>query len=358
MTLLPVASLPARIMLTPKGLVYYAIALTFAKVIHELGHAYAAKRYGVRGSLLFLDLDDFKRVNDTLGHKAGDRVLCEVARRLRLLMRESDTVGRLGGDEFAILLPDPGGLDEAVRAAGMARQAGFDNFNLDLMHGLPDQSLDDALSDLRQAMNEAKVLQERWSREGQPVRLKRGDEVKLWQRFRAACNAVFERQHGFLDKGINPLFIGIPGAGKTFQDWPEMVDNVIPFIGGEEEKVEQETQKILGELTGDHIAPLAARVSAHCNRVPVTDEEPVRHAQLAGAVDVDGRQVQAVQLARLHIEAGGHDDRPDLLGDQLLGVDLGEMRQIAKHTVRGVLVDKPGQWCAVDAEAAAVNDGR
>ncbi|MEB0151255.1 YggW family oxidoreductase, partial [Pseudomonas sp. CCC2.2] len=42
--------------------------------------------------------------------------------------------------------------DEAVRAAGMARLAGFDNFNLDLMHGLPDQSLDDALSDLRQAI--------------------------------------------------------------------------------------------------------------------------------------------------------------------------------------------------------------
>ena len=42
--------------------------------------------------------------------------------------------------------------DEALRAAGMARQAGFDNFNLDLMHGLPDQSLDDALSDLRQAI--------------------------------------------------------------------------------------------------------------------------------------------------------------------------------------------------------------
>ena len=47
--------------------------------------------------------------------------------------------------------------------------------------------------------------------------------------------------------------------------------NVIPFIGGEEEKMEQETQKILGDFDGDHIRSLNAKVSAHCNRVPVVD---------------------------------------------------------------------------------------
>ena len=51
--------------------------------------------------------------------------------------------------------------------------------------------------------------------------------------------------------------------------------NVIPFIGGEEEKMEQETQKILGDFAGDHIEPLAAKVSAHCNRVPVVDGHTV-----------------------------------------------------------------------------------
>ena len=56
-------------------------------------------------SLLMLDLDGFKAINDSLGHTAGDRVLQEIAGRLRSLLREVDTVARLGGDEFALVLP-------------------------------------------------------------------------------------------------------------------------------------------------------------------------------------------------------------------------------------------------------------
>jgi aspartate-semialdehyde dehydrogenase len=67
----------------------------------------------------------------------------------------------------------------------------------------------------------------------------------------------------------------ISGAGYPGVASMDIVANVIPFIGGEEEKMQQETQKIMGDFRGDHIEPLAAAVSAHCNRVPVVDGHTV-----------------------------------------------------------------------------------
>ncbi len=68
-------------------------------------------------ALFYFDLDEFKRINDTLGHDSGDQLLVEVANRLKLRLRAEDTIARLGGDEFAVLLS---GIDDKDRAADVA----------------------------------------------------------------------------------------------------------------------------------------------------------------------------------------------------------------------------------------------
>jgi len=76
-----------------------------------------AERNSNQLALLLLDLDRFKWINDTLGHKAGDIILQETAKRLKDSVRESDTVARLGGDEFAIILPDLSHVSDAENIA-------------------------------------------------------------------------------------------------------------------------------------------------------------------------------------------------------------------------------------------------
>ena len=74
-------------------------------------------------ALVYLDLDDFKQINDTLGHGVGDALLKEAARRLVATVREEDTVARLGGDEFMIALWDVSGPDYATQAASRVIEA-------------------------------------------------------------------------------------------------------------------------------------------------------------------------------------------------------------------------------------------
>ncbi|MFE2180081.1 putative bifunctional diguanylate cyclase/phosphodiesterase [Streptomyces sp. NPDC059455] len=76
-----------------------------------------AERAGTRTALVLLDLDRFRSVNDTLGHLAGDRLLLQIAERLRLALPRGAEVARLGGDEFAVLLPTTDSLTSAQRSA-------------------------------------------------------------------------------------------------------------------------------------------------------------------------------------------------------------------------------------------------
>ncbi|MDP2367455.1 diguanylate cyclase domain-containing protein [Rhodoferax sp.] len=82
-----------------------------------------AKRHGDRFALMFLDLDNFKPINDNFGHAVGDLVLQQVAQRLRDSIRDSDTVGRIGGDEFVVLMPELTNLNTAHGVAEKVRQA-------------------------------------------------------------------------------------------------------------------------------------------------------------------------------------------------------------------------------------------
>jgi diguanylate cyclase (GGDEF)-like protein len=103
-----------------------------------------AQQYGHLGAVLFLDLDNFKRINDTLGHSIGDQLLQEVAKRLTDIVRGSDSIcgtsfnhtiddnliSRLGGDEFTVLLPEIGKIKDAKHAARRVLNAIGDSINL------------------------------------------------------------------------------------------------------------------------------------------------------------------------------------------------------------------------------------
>ncbi|MDI6772445.1 MAG: EAL domain-containing protein [bacterium] len=94
-------------------------------LLDRLGQAVrrARRHEGCHLAVLFLDLDRFKNVNDSLGHAAGDELLVGVARRLEACLRPGDTVARLGGDEFAMLLDDITGVDDAVSIADRMQEA-------------------------------------------------------------------------------------------------------------------------------------------------------------------------------------------------------------------------------------------
>jgi len=102
--------------------------LFYDRLQQSLAHS---RREDGTAAVIFIDLDRFKLVNDTLGHAAGDHLLQQAARRLKAKLRASDTVGRLGGDEFAVILSDLASADDAGAVAQQLMRVLEQPFELD-----------------------------------------------------------------------------------------------------------------------------------------------------------------------------------------------------------------------------------
>ena len=126
------------------------------------------RRYGDTGALLMIDLNDFKSINDTLGHGAGDQLLSDVAHILTRRLRVTDVVGRVGGDEFAVILPKAD-AQKAIDAAQavleeLRSKAGpFGSASIGIALFDPDRSIEQTMFAADRAMYRAKATrQPRW----------------------------------------------------------------------------------------------------------------------------------------------------------------------------------------------------
>ena len=162
---------------------------------------------------------------------------------------------------------------------------------------------------------------------------------------------------------VATTYQAISGAGKTFKDWPEMIDNVIPYIGGEEEKSEQEPLRIWGKIeNGEIVKADGPVITTQCIRVPVSDghtaavfvkfkKKPTKEQILEKWASFKGlpQELELPSAPKQFIQYLTEDDRPQVRADvdyeRGMGVSLGRLREdtvydykfigLAHNTVRG-----------------------
>ena len=162
---------------------------------------------------------------------------------------------------------------------------------------------------------------------------------------------------------VATTYQAISGAGKTFKEWPEMVENIIPYIGGEEEKSEQEPLRVLGHIEGDHIEKAAEpRITCQCIRVPVLNghtaavfvkfaKKPTKEQLIEKLVNFKGlpQELELPSAPKQFIQYLEEDNRPqvqlDVDYENGMGVSVGRIREdsvydfkfvgLSHNTVRG-----------------------
>ena len=153
---------------------------------------------------------------------------------------------------------------------------------------------------------------------------------------------------------VATTYQAISGAGKTFKDWPEMVGNIIPFIGGEEEKSEKEPLKIWGHIEGDVIVDATApAITTQCLRVPVSDghtaavfvsfeNKPSKEEILQAWKDFSGvpQELQLPSAPKQFLNYFTEDDRPQAKLDRNLeggmAVSIGRLREDSQYDYKFV----------------------
>lgn len=157
-----------------------------------------------------------------------------------------------------------------------------------------------------------------------------------------------------LDKILVCTYQAISGAGKTFQRWPEMVDNCIPYIGGEEEKSEQEPRKLWGHIEGDRIVKAASpAITAQCLRIPVSDghmaavfmsfeKKPTKEQILERwtAFQGEAQRLQLPSAPKQFLHYFEENDRPQTKLDRNLengmAVSIGRLREDTQYDYKFV----------------------
>jgi diguanylate cyclase (GGDEF)-like protein len=133
---------------------------TFYEVLER--ELWRSRRYGEQISLIMIDVDNLKHINDTFGHKAGDKVILEISRRIKESIRQIDTAARYGGDEFAVILPNTSQADAMVVAERMVAVVSSsplawkkDEIPLSISVGLGQYSGDDSPDDIASKSDKA-----------------------------------------------------------------------------------------------------------------------------------------------------------------------------------------------------------